>query len=184
MQNFKFDEDKAIAIFLYVASKLHEGIRKADLHKIFKIIYFADQKHLAKYGRPVLMGDSYIAMKDGPVPSKLYDITKIVRGDGLSCAECRDYAQYFSVTNHYVTPLLNAELDELSSSDIQSLDESFAENKGLTFSQIRIKSHDAAWDSACKDSRIHLREIAKAAGLEPGMLKYLSAKLEAEAAFR
>lgn len=74
MVHFKFNRDKAIATVLFIAEKLIKryGKNGADLHKIFKILYFADQKHLAKYGRPIV-GDFYVAMREGGVPSKIYD---------------------------------------------------------------------------------------------------------------
>jgi uncharacterized phage-associated protein len=43
-------------------------------------MYFADRKHLEKYGR-FICGDSYVAMKHGPVPSEIYDILKAVISD-------------------------------------------------------------------------------------------------------
>lgn len=182
--NFKFDENKAIAIFLYVAKKLHDEHVKTDLHKIFKIIYFADQKHMVKYGRPVLIGDDYIAMKNGPVPSKVYDITKIVRGGALPIRyEGKAYSEYFKMIGHYVTPLTEPDIEELSESDIRCLDESIYENKSLGFDELTVKSHDSAYNSACKDDRIFLRQVAKAAGATTEMLKYMHEKLEAENCF-
>ncbi|MEK7221817.1 MAG: Panacea domain-containing protein, partial [Nitrospirota bacterium] len=61
---FRFDPDKAIQAILFVA----RSITGATFHQISKIIYFADKDHLQKYGR-LICGDSYVAMKHGPVPS-------------------------------------------------------------------------------------------------------------------
>ena len=72
----KFDKIKTLNALLYVASR----VQRKDIHKIFKIIYFADRQHLADWGRPIT-GDTYIAMEAGPVPSRMYDMLKIVRGD-------------------------------------------------------------------------------------------------------
>ncbi len=38
-----------------------------------KLIWLADRLHLRKYGRPIL-GDNYVAMENGPVPSKTRDL--------------------------------------------------------------------------------------------------------------
>ena len=180
--NFLFNENKAIAVLLFVTKKLYvEGI-KPDLHKVFKIIYFADQKHLVGYGRPVLIGDDYIAMNHGPVPSRIYDMIKIIRGDALNCT-CRDYTGVLQVTGHYLIPVAEPDMEELSESDVTCLLESLSENKLLSFSDLRDKSHDGAYNKAGKDDKISLKEIAKVAGADHTMLKYLSAKLEAEAAF-
>ena len=48
---------------------------KSDMHKLCKILYFADQRHLSLYGRSIT-GDTYIAMQYGPVPSNVDDILK------------------------------------------------------------------------------------------------------------
>ncbi|MEI6825251.1 MAG: Panacea domain-containing protein [Desulfuromonadales bacterium] len=180
--NFPFDENKAIAIMLFVTRKLYAEKIKADLHKVFKIIYFADQKHLVRYGRPVLTGDDYIAMNHGPVPSRVYDIIKTIRGESLNCS-CRDYSSFLKVNGHFLVPVAEPDLDELSESDVACLDESLRENKSLSFIELRDKSHDGAYNKAGKDDKISLKEIAKVAGADHTMLKYLSAKLEAEAAF-
>ncbi|MFB3902421.1 MAG: Panacea domain-containing protein [Acidobacteriota bacterium] len=37
-----------------------------------KLLYFADKYHLTRYGRPVI-GDQYVKMEYGPVPSKALD---------------------------------------------------------------------------------------------------------------
>jgi len=67
MLKFKFDQEKAVSAILYISKRLieAEGNIEPDFHKIFKILYFADQKHLANYGRPII-GDHYIAMEHGP----------------------------------------------------------------------------------------------------------------------
>src|SRR5437899_249948 len=75
---FRFDPEKALQAILFVAHRIPE----ASFHQISKIIYFADKAHLQKYGR-LICGDSYVAMKHGPVPSAIYDILKAVRGDGF-----------------------------------------------------------------------------------------------------
>lgn len=65
---FHFDPEKAVEVILYVASR----VRDSGFHRVSKILYFADRDHLAMYGR-FICGDSYVAMKNGPVPSGAYD---------------------------------------------------------------------------------------------------------------
>ena len=50
MQYFKFELDKSVVV-MQILLKAFKN--KADLHKIFKILYFAEQKHLVRYGRPI-----------------------------------------------------------------------------------------------------------------------------------
>jgi len=61
---FAFDEDKALAALSFIAST------KSGLTPLFvsKVLFFAEKAHVNRYGRPII-GDSYIAMPRGPVPS-------------------------------------------------------------------------------------------------------------------
>lgn len=180
MLDFKFDRDKAIAVVLLIGNRLVEEFGKygADLHKVFKILYFADQKHLVKYGRPII-GDHYIAMSHGPVPSRIYDIVKFVRGDSYF-QEPADLDQFFEISGHFVFPKQGSDLDELSESDLECLEESLAENKDLDFFELREKSHDRAHQRAAKDDRISYREMAIAGGADESALHLMKLYSENE----
>ena len=67
-----FQYNAAVNAILYALAVLD---KKMDMHKLCKILYFADQKHLSLYGRSIT-GDTYIAMEYGPVPSNVDDILK------------------------------------------------------------------------------------------------------------
>jgi len=172
MINFKFNREKSLAALLYVV----EQLGKVDFHKLSKILYYADQKHLTKYGTPIT-GDFYCAMDFGPVPSKIYDILKSVRGD--SFFETNEFAKYFSVDNSYVVKgLLHADLDEFSESDIECLNVSLQENKDLDFDGLVKKSHGKAYKSAYLNGKITLEEIAKEGGANSEMIKYIETVAE------
>ncbi len=174
MIRFKFHEDKVISALLYIARRLislKSPKAKPDLHKIFKIMYFADQKHLARYGRPVL-GDFYIAMDHGPVPSQVYDMIKFVRGDTIF-ESGKGYGGFFDVNDHYVHPKQKPDMDLFSESDLECINESLQENRYLSFDQLKTKSHDNAYCKAAKDDKISYREMAKQAGANASMLSYI-----------
>ncbi len=63
---FRFSEEKAVAALAFVASE------KPGLSPFFvsKVMFFADKEHVNRFGRPIL-GDDYIRMQDGPVPSRV-----------------------------------------------------------------------------------------------------------------
>lgn len=61
---FTFNEDKALAALAYVAS-LEQGLTPLF---VAKILFFAEKAHINQFGRPIL-GDTFIAMPRGPVPS-------------------------------------------------------------------------------------------------------------------
>ena len=73
----RLDEEKALAVLLYLADKAGGQI---DLYKLLKMIYFADKAHLHKWGRTIT-ADKYCRMNHGVTPSAVHDMIKSVRGD-------------------------------------------------------------------------------------------------------
>lgn len=175
---YKMDNGKIIHSILFVLNKLGG---ESDLHKIFKILYFADQKHLAIYGFPIT-GDYYIAMPHGPVPSKSYDVLKAIRGDSFWTAS-KEYSDLFEVEDHIVIAKQIPDMDELAESDVECLLEAIAENKDLTFQQLVDKSHKSAWEKARNDAsnfdnEMKVEDIAKEVNVNEEMLKYIMLNIE------
>lgn len=159
--NVQFDKEKTLNALLYVANR----VQRKDFHKIFKIIYFADRQHLADWGRPIT-GDIYIAMEAGPVPSRLYDMMKIVRGDSYM-PDSEGLGKYFQIENWmYVNPLVDADPNKLSSNELKVLDACIAKYSSLSYDEIKEKSHDVAWRSTARDFSIKWEDIAREAGLD------------------
>src|SRR5687768_15230857 len=71
MVRFNFNETKVLEALVFIGQRW-PGITPFYLAKV---MFFADRDHLRAYGRPVT-GESYIAMANGPVPSRTYDIIK------------------------------------------------------------------------------------------------------------
>ena len=165
---------KQIHIIAFISNKLINSGEKADLHKVFKIMYFADEKHLKIAGRTIT-GDRFKAMDNGPVPSNSYDILKGVRGDGQSYFS--RFKDFFNIEdNQNIIPKIQADLDEFSDSDIEILQESINENQHLSYRELRKKSHDKAWSSAKNnsyDKMIHPVLMAKESGAKDEIIKYI-----------
>lgn len=159
--NVQFDKEKSLNALLYVANR----VQRKDFHKIFKIIYFADRQHLADWGRPIT-GDTYIAMEAGPVPSRLYDMLKIVRGDSY-LPDMEGLGKYFQVENWmYMRPLQDADLNKLSANEQEAMSEAIEKYAALSYDEIKEKSHDVAWRSTARDFSISWDNIAREAGLD------------------
>ncbi|MXV14315.1 Panacea domain-containing protein [Hufsiella ginkgonis] len=179
MTAFRIDKDKAVHAALYVLDR----IGPADYHKVFKILYFAEQVHLKNFGRP-LTGDSYQAMKYGPVPSFLYDVFKASEKSESPFVEAMVRSKAFAVERGARKPIVRAlvkpDLDELSESDLEALTISIEENSMLGFDALVKKSHDSAWDLAEKAEDIEMSyiDIAKAAGISDGMISYICLQAE------
>lgn len=169
----------SINLLLYILSKLGG---KADFHKIFKILYFADQKHLSRYGSSI-SSDQYIAMANGPVPSMAYDIFKSLRGDSLLCKCKSQFSPYFDLEGEYsVRSKANAHMDYIAESERECIDESVKENKNLSFKNLTCKSHDMAWGKADKNGQIDTLKMAMAAGAHRDMLEYVKDHIENQSA--
>ncbi len=174
MQGFNIDKSKTLNAALYILNQVQE----ADYHKIFKILYFADQDHLKKFGRPIT-GDCYQAMNFGPVPSFLYDIFKAAEKGNHPFHEAVEMSVLFSIRRDgnipYVTAKIESDLDQLSETDLEALNQSIESNQALNFYELVEKSHDSAWTNASKriDIEMPYLEIAEAAGTSEDMIHYI-----------
>ena len=161
MTNFPFNERKSLAAVLFVIQQLGGSVGK---HKLAKILYFADRKHLVKYMRPIF-GDDYIVMPYGPVPSRVYDG---VKGEG----DVVSFHEALNVKNNIVFATEQADMDVLSQSDIECLQASVAENGKLSFQELVEKSHQFAYKNA--DGRvISVLDMAKEEGASDEVIAYI-----------
>ena len=177
---FLLDKEKSIEAALYILNHL----RGCDMHKLSKILYFADQKHLSEFGRPIT-GETYIAMTNGPVPSFLYDVLKSVRGDIDYIKTDIDLNAAFEVfEKYYVGAKRPAEVDLLSGTDTELLDQSIIENRDLDFNTLTEKSHDNAWQKAVTNYEIDSFEIATAGGADAEMPKYIRENMSHQYSFK
>lgn len=165
-----YDPDKAVHALAYVISKLGGMV---GLYKLLKIIYFADRRHLGRYGR-FLFGDTYVAMKAGPVPSGAYDAVKIARGDAAWCRPHRLARVMLGVENNNIYALAQPDLDFFSESDLECLDEAIQEFRDLDWREIWRRSHrDPAFRSADLNGEMTVEGIAKSLPNADAVLEYL-----------
>lgn len=159
-----------IHALLYILKKL-EG--KSDFHKIFKLLYFADREHLVKYGVQI-SGDRYIAMDKGPVPSVAFDGLKSLRKASAKYDINSPYAQFFKVPSWFIVEaVIDPDMEELSESEIECLDNSVSEHGAKSFPELTRDSHDAAYKSTHKDGHMRIRKIASAGSATDEMIKYI-----------
>jgi len=175
MDKFTYYERKAVAAVLLVVNELS----RVDRHKLAKILFFADQKHLARYGRTIT-SDTYCAMEAGPVPSHIYDSIKCV-GKEHHLEGHNGLKGKIEVGGIYLTPLEKPDIDQLSYSDLGCLIESIKENSGLSFRQLKDKSHGTAWGSVSENQQIPFLEIAKEVSASEEILEIIEMNLQAEA---
>jgi uncharacterized phage-associated protein len=72
-RDFFPNKDRVLEALVY----LMERRDNLSQYQIVKSVFLADRKHLNEVGRPVTF-DNYVAMRQGPVPSLVYDLLKSV----------------------------------------------------------------------------------------------------------
>lgn len=171
---------KLKSAFLYILSKQSY----IDQFHVFKILYFADRAHLAKYGRRII-NDTFCALGNGPVPSNLYDTVKFKNGH-LEKPIYYNSGAFKPILDSFDTGVEDAffylfgkehpDLDELSMSDIECLDEAFLNYKDVDMGVLSELSHDSAWGKAWdkkRNSPIDILDMAEAGGASEDLIEYI-----------
>lgn len=173
-----FKRDRAINAILYIANK----IEHSDIHKICKILYFADQKSLSNYGRSIT-GDTYIAMNYGPVPSYIEDIFKAIRKQSYFSKYASEFDGLFSFKDDYVLVAgRQPDMKFLSQSDVKCLDYAIDKCKDLDFWQLTAISHGYAWCNTTKDRPISVSDILRECGDSDEYISYVDEMIALERA--
>ena len=151
---YKRKYHKALETLVYLANKDQRQ------YWILKAIYLADKEHLKRYGRQIF-DDRYIAMKLGPVPSLAYDIVKSTRegAAGYNFPEPVPATALTAPDNRTVKASRKANVNLLSASEIECLNNAYDLIKNLTLQQVCDLTHDAAYDAAVQDDDMSIKEI-------------------------
>ncbi len=174
---FDFNIEKAIESILYILELLENKVQPT-IHRVSKVLYFADKEHLERYGR-FIFGDRYYAMKHGPVPSQIYNLVKLVRGDlSPSFQPPREISEqvlqaFKIVDKHNIKKLREPNTDFLSASDIECLEHSATKYGSLSFEELTNLSHDRAWESADENDIIDVEDIIKTFDNSVELLEHL-----------
>ncbi len=178
----KYNKERLVEIVLYVLNKTGE----LDYYTLLKTIYFAELKHLAKWGQRIT-SDDVCAMPYGPVLSHLLDAIKgDTREQELSTMLRKAFKFASEDASNVMLPLRKANEDYLSKSEKEALDESIDENANLSFEQLKNKSHDDIWYKNYPEGKgkkiISTMDMAKSAHALEAILEYIKENLEIERA--
>ncbi len=174
-----YDSKKLTELVLFILGKTG-GV---DFYHAFKILYFAEMKHLAKWGSGIVP-DEFCALKYGPVPTQLYDAVKELDRPRMTLSEELSKVIQFAGEDapNVLLPKREANLKFLSKSEIEALEQSIEENKSLTFGQLMRKSHDEAWDEANRrvngTNIISPISMAKVLHADNAMLEYIEEQMQ------
>ena len=148
-------------------------------------MYFAQKVHLVKYGRGVI-GDTFHALKYGPVPSFICKSLQMLEGRLEMEVDFVKFCKGIRVDNgSKVVSTEPSDLDELSRSDMKCLDKSIEKYRDMDSYRLSGRSHDAAWKEAFgraqenpEKDRITLLDIAKAGHAKPGVIEYIKENIQ------
>ncbi len=171
------------AVLLYILNEMPEGCR--DVYHIVKTAFYAQKDHLVKYALP-LFNDKIVALPFGPVPSLIYDVLKVARGD-------QDSYRYYDegLLSRLADPIESQyesfsskehpDMECLSASNVECLNAAIDVVSKMDFNSLMEKTHDNAWKSAYDNEGSHVMDnllIAKENGASEEVLAYLSDALE------
>ena len=174
-----FDKEKALHALLYITNVAP----RPDFIHILKIIYSAEKEHLRRYGRMILH-DDYKRHPWGAVPTRIYDLLKVIR--------CKDYSRFLYTNDEYaqqvahvlradgpdgdtcIRPLKGPDLDVLSTSDLQCLDGAIGEIGWLSLEDLVRKCHKERefWKIATGDD-ISLETISSTLPDNEALLEFI-----------
>lgn len=144
MLKFKFDEKKGLEALTYVAQQWPD----VTAFYASKVIFFAEKEHLNRYARPII-GDTFIAMTNGPVPSTIYNF---IEGNLDQAEDPESIVDALSITHDRyskVSARRDPDLDFLSESDIECLSNAIKFCRGKGFGNLSHISHqERAWREA------------------------------------
>lgn len=172
--------NKIKAVVEYILQQMGKGV---DYIHLFKMMYFAQEEHLAIYGVP-MMYDTFVARKHGPVPSLTYKVLRVAEGKAVDVTgELHSFASDLSISmseGHQVVTLatgVQCDMDELSRSNIRILDKWIEHCKDIKSFDLSELSHDKAWQKAVRqtertgeDTKISFYDMAASGGASKDML--------------
>lgn len=169
---------KIKAVILYIMQSFPDGV---DYIKLFKILYFAQQDHLVKYGK-VLVDESFRAVKHGPVPTYTYKALQVAEGKSLD-GNFDDFLSGIEVRGKQVYTSMTPDMDYISRANKKCLDASIEKYKDADPYDLSDMSHDSAWreaDARIKDDPqknfITIIDIARAGKATDTMVDYIREK--------
>ena len=175
-----FKQDVAIQAILYILKRMGGT---CDIHKCHKILYFADNEHLSKYGRSIT-GDAYVRMDFGPVPTCIYDLFKAVRGNSYFASHVDDVREncFHFVNNKDIVAVASPDMSYLSESDVEMLDKYIDQLKDKGFDEVSDASHGYAWSHTAQNGVISVRDRLTEMGDTDEYIHYIEEQMRDEEA--
>ena len=175
---------KIKAVLLYILQNSERD--RHNVYSIVKTAYYAQQLHFVKWALP-LYKDRIAALQFGPVPSTIYDILKMARGDKkvltyYGNSPLKSVADAIGFQDEVFYEKEKADYDILSQSNIECLDEAIAKVASMDFDEIVIDTHGVEWTRVWNSKNRFMDDImiAKEGGADESIISYLQEALDIE----
>lgn len=135
---YRINYAKAIEAIVWLANERPE----IDIYHIAKVLFYADKMHVNKYARPII-GDTYISMDFGPLPSGIRDL--IIENSWLSpdyLEEVSNSLRIDKVPYSKVTALRRPTMEYFSRTDIECLKKALKEYGHKSFDELKRITHE------------------------------------------
>lgn len=157
---FLFDPYKFVNVVAYLAGRCTEATKM----KISKLLYYADKEHLLTYGRPII-GDRYVKMEYGPVPSMAYSLMK--HDDRASADDQALFDERIAINGMKLSVTVAPDLRYLSETDLEVLDLVIARYGDMTPATLSTLSHrEPAWEHAQMNREMDYRLMFAGSGAD------------------
>jgi uncharacterized phage-associated protein len=182
----KIDQIKAVVLF--ILKSFPDGV---DFIKLYKIMYFAQQRFLSSYGK-LIFDDCFVAKKLGPVPYLTHEaILSKTKNKKPKNVEISEYLLDGIVVGENCASSTQAPNEKLISGKAKKvLEETIERYRNIESKVLSKKSHDKAYNEAeiryqknPEDNELSLIEIAKAGNASPAVLEYIQTKIALRNAF-
>jgi uncharacterized phage-associated protein len=133
---FKFDERKAVQA---AGRLISQGGGEMNYMALLKLLYLIDREALLRWGKPIT-GDKIVAMKRGPVLSRIFDLVSQKKQDHPKCAWHNLIprpAPYVYTVRFSGVP----DTSVLSEAELALIDEVFAQHRNKTDDQLVELTH-------------------------------------------
>jgi len=162
MLRFKFSEQKAVEVLTHIASEWPH----VTVFYVAKILFFAEKAHLNRYARPIV-GDTFVAMPNGPVPSTIYDF---IKGNLDQAGDPGAFVAALEIhkgSSRSLRALRTPDYDVLSLSDIECLNEAIGFCRTKRFGVLSDLTHqERAWLDATSNGPIDYEHMVEPENLD------------------
>ena len=167
------------AVVLYIIE--NSSPKRRDVYSIVKTAFYAQQMQFANSGMP-LYKDDICALPFGPVPSDIYNILKIARGDQSEIEFHKtdgliEIARSIGFDSENFYSKESPDMDYLSKSDVETIDSAIKKVAEMSFAEIKEGTHSQEWDRVFNGRKgrkvMDNLNIAKEGNASPEMLEYL-----------